>query len=187
MSWENDSVTKSPCPCGQGTYETIYSSNDWGQHKVTWSMNCSYCQSNFSLYTYSYFRSGEEYEAHRWVKTENYKKSKSLDRKARKLGSEAVELARKKYLEKTVMFFSQSNKKQIWEVFNKNILNYKSLATFYKHTKGKDKPEYIRELFVESSIISILKIIKISDIKITNDLLTSNNYKKEAKELLEKA
>jgi hypothetical protein len=38
MSWEEDFRRKYPCPCGEGEYEEVHYSDDWGDLKL--AMRC---------------------------------------------------------------------------------------------------------------------------------------------------
>ena len=183
MSWES-AETKHTCPCENGTYTVIDSSNDWGQYELAWKMDCPECKKNYSLYTYSYYRSGLHNQGHRWIKTAVYEQAMELQNDARDSKDKAVDLARERYFNTLIERFSTSSKKAIWEVLQQNIRWYKSLGTFYKHTKGQEKHEYLGDLFNVSELEAILKIVGVDDDEIANLLRASDQLEVKAKDLL---
>lgn len=44
VSWDSFE-RKETCPCGRGTYKVVNSSNDWGQSRTGWHMDCGFCKS----------------------------------------------------------------------------------------------------------------------------------------------
>lgn len=102
-------------------------------------------------------------EGHRWIKKQNYDKAMDLLNKAKHLKDRAVTLARTKYLDALVAQFESSSKKAVWESLHANIKWYKSLGTFYQHTKGKNKREYLGELFSDHHLNDVFKIMRVSD------------------------
>lgn len=183
MSWEYFE-RKHACPCGNGTYTETTGSNDWGQNSSAWRMDCPSCKLNYALYTYNYYRHGVNSEGHRWVKKQSYDKAMELQHKAKELKDRAIALAKNRYLGAWVARFENSSKKAVWEILHANIKWYKSLGTFYQHTKGKNKTEYLSELFNDHHLDDVFKIILISDKEIQALIAEEANYKKEAESLL---
>lgn len=184
MSWDKTETIQS-CPCQVGTYTIIDSNSDWGQNNVTWIMNCPDCQINYTFYSQSYYRSGFEEQARRWVKTSSYKEALAFKEKANTLELQALNSAKEQHIDKLIEHFSTSNKKYIWEVLQKYIHNYKSLNTFYKHTKGMKKSEYIGDLFNKNDIKSVFKIICVTDVEFERILQVSEELKQKAESLLQ--
>ncbi len=183
MSWEYFE-TKHTCPCGNGTYTETTGSNDWGQNSSGWRMDCPSCKLNYTLYTYEYYRHGMRSEGYRWIKKPSYDKAMELLNKAERLKDRAISLAKSKYLDVLATQFENSSKKAVWEVLHANIKWYKSLGTFYQHTKGKNKREYLAELFNDHHLSDVLKIIRISDEEIQELKAEKENIEKEAETLL---
>lgn len=183
MSWEY-SETKHVCPCGKGTYTETTGSNDWGQSSSAWKMDCPSCKLNHALHTYEYFRHGMRSEGHRWIKKQSYDKATELLNKAKHLKDRAVKLARSRYLNTLVAQFENSSKKAVWEALHANIKWYKSLGTFYQHTKGKSKREYLAEIFSDHHLNDVFKIIRVSDEEIHGLNAQVENLEKEAETLL---
>jgi hypothetical protein len=183
MSWEY-SETKHACPCGHGTYTETTGSNDWGQSSSGWKMDCPSCELNYALYTYEYYRHGMRSEGHRWIKKQSYDKAMELQNKAEQLKIRAVALARSRYLDALVTQFENSSKKAVWEVLHANIKWYKNVGTFYQHTKGKNKREYLAELFSDHHLGDVFKIIRVSDEEIQELRAQEKNLEKEAETLL---
>ena len=46
MSWEEDFRRKYPCPCGEGEYEEIHFSDDWGRSEE-YVMLCPKCKEKY--------------------------------------------------------------------------------------------------------------------------------------------
>lgn len=183
MSWES-TETQKPCPCGNSTYTVIDRSDDWGRFETNWRMDCPICSKKYSLYTYDYYNSGLHAQSHKWVETEIYTKSMELKRKAEAAKKEAVRLAKERYLSVLEEIFRKSSKKAIWQVLNENIKWYKSLGTFYKHTKNQEKREYLGELFNHSDLLSVLKIANAKDKNIESLLTDSSDMESESNALL---
>ena len=146
MSWES-TETKRPCPCGKSTFTIVDRSDDWGRFESHWKMDCPDCRNRYSLYTYGYYRSGLYQEAHRWIDKEKYDEAQKLEEESKKTQKVAVALSVERQLPVLMELFDTKSKKAIWETLNKHIKPFKSLGTFYQHIKGKEKYEYIKELF----------------------------------------
>lgn len=183
MSWEYSEATH-VCPCGKGTYTEITGSNDWGQSSSAWKMDCPSCKLNYALYTYEYYRHGMRSGGHRWIKKQSYDKAMELLNQAEQLKDRAVTLARSRHLDALVAQFENSSKKAVWEALHANIKSYKSLGTFYQHTKGKNKREYLAELFSDHYLSDVFKIIRVSDEEIQELKTQEKNLEKEAETLL---
>jgi len=183
MSWEY-SETKHACPCGKGTFTETVGGNDWGQRSSAWKMDCPSCKLNFALHTYECFRHGMRSEGHRWIKRQSYDIAMELLDKAKHLKDRAVKLARCRYLNTLVAQFADSSKKAVWEALHTNIKWYKSLGTFYQHTKGKNKREYLAELFSEHHLIDVFKVIRVIDEEIHGLNAKIISLEKEAEILL---
>jgi hypothetical protein len=80
--------------------------------------------------------------------------------------------------------FSNSSKKAIWEALSANIKWYKSLGTFYKHTKNQEKQQYLSELFQNSDLLSVLKVADVEDEEVERLISDSSALESEAKSLL---
>ena len=183
MSWDSTETQKT-CPCGAGTYTVIDRSDDWGRFETSWRMDCAICRAKYSLYTYDYCDSGLRGQGHKWVETTIYNESVKLSEKALAAKSDAVRLAKERYLPVLEEMFSKSSKKAIWQVLNENIKWYKSLGTFYKHTKNQEKHEYLAELFDHSDLLSVLKIANTEDKDIEKLLKDSSELESKSKALL---
>jgi hypothetical protein len=142
------------------------------------------CKAKYSLYTYDYYDSGLRGQGHKWVKTTIYNKSVKLNEKAVAAKNNAVQLAKERYLSVLEGIFKKSSKKAIWEVLNENIKCYKSLGTFYKHTKNQEKREYLAELFDHLDLLSVLKIANSEDKDIEKLLNDSSALESKSKALL---
>lgn len=123
-------------------------------------------------------------EGYRWIKKQSYDKAMELLNKAKHLKDRAVTLARSRYLDTLVAQFEDSSKKAVWEALHANIKWYKSLGTFYQHTKGKNKREYLAELFSDHHLNDVFKIIRVSDEEIQGLNAGVENLEKEAETLL---
>ena len=123
-------------------------------------------------------------EGHRWIKKQSYDKATELLNKAKHLKDRAVKLARSRYLNTLVAQFENSSKKAVWEALHANIKWYKSLGTFYQHTKGKSKREYLAEIFSDHHLNDVFKIIRVSDEEIHGLNAQVENLEKEAETLL---
>lgn len=165
MSWESTS-TNHVCPCGKGVYVVTDSSDDWGRTKTQWSMDCPSCKQKYALHTFGYYRHGMPSEGHRWIDRQKYEEAMKLSKEARDSKNLAVSLAKKRYLSALNGKFEGCSKKAIWEVLHAHIKWYKSLGTFYQHTKGKSSLEYLGELFSEDHLDAIFKILNMSDSEI---------------------
>lgn len=183
MSWDSTEAQKI-CPCGASTYTVIDRSDDWGRFETSWRMDCQICSEKYSLYTYDYYNSGLHGQGHRWVKTTIYNESVKLSEKAVAAKSDAIRLAKERYLPVLEEVFREGSKKAIWQVLNKNIKWYKSLGTFYKHTKNQEKREYLAELFDHSDLLSMLKIANAEDKDIEKLLKDSSALESKSKALL---
>lgn len=184
MSWETLNESKKACPCGNGTYTIIQRMDDWNRLDSNWVMNCPECMAIYSLYSYNYYDSGIPTQGKRWVKKGAFEKSKKLQQEADKLKEKAVELAREKYFPLLIDKFSKSSKKEIWSVLNENIAWYKSLGTFYKHTKNRTTKDYLSDVFDYRNLKSILKIVNIKDTEISDSLLKIDSLESEARDQL---
>lgn len=117
-------------------------------------------------------------------KKQSYDKAMELLNKAKHLKDRTVTLARSRYLNTLVAQFEDSSKKAVWEALHANIKWYKSLGTFYQHTKGKNKREYLAELFSDHHLNDVFKIIRVSDEEIQGLNAQVENLEKEAETLL---
>lgn len=123
-------------------------------------------------------------EGHRWIKKQSYDKAMKLLNQAEQLKARAVTLARSRYLDALVAQFENSSKKAMWEALHANIKSYESLGTFYQHTKGKNKREYLAEIFSDHHLSEVFKIIRVSDEEIQGLNAQEKNIEKEAETLL---
>ena len=183
MSWDSTETQKS-CPCGTGTYTVIDRSDDWGRFETNWRMDCPICSKKYSLYTYAYYNSGLREQGHKWVETTIYNEAMKLNKMAKDTKRKAVLLAKERYLPVLEEMFRKSSKKAIWKALSENIKWYKSLGTFYKHTKNQDKREYLGELFHQAELMSVLRIAHVEDDDIKKLLRDSSSHESESKALL---
>lgn len=123
-------------------------------------------------------------EGHRWIKKQSYDKAMELLNKSEQLKNRAVTLASSRYLDALVTQFENNSKKAVWEVLHAYIKSYKSLGTFYQHTKGKNKREYLAELFSDHQLGEVFKIIRVSDDEIQELRTQAETLEKEAETLL---
>lgn len=183
MSWESNETEK-PCPCGKSTYTVIDRSDDWGRYETHWRMDCPICEKTYSLYVYDYYRSGLPEQGHKWVEKGIYDQSMELEGRSKAAKNQAVRMAEDRYLPVLVDMFSNSSKKSIWQALSANIKWYKSLGTFYKHTKNKEKEEFLSELFSYSDLLSVLRVANAEDEEIKELLKSASAFESEAKALL---
>lgn len=183
MSWEYfESIVA--CPCGKGTYTETFGSNDWGQTSISWDMDCPLCKANYALYTYSYYKNGMRSKGNRWIEKSKYDKAIKMLNEAKNIKLRAINTAKNKYLDALVTQFENSSKKAIWETLRTNINWYKSLGTFYQHTKGKEKREYLGELFSDYYLNELFKIMQVNDKEIQEQIEKANIVEVEADTLL---
>jgi hypothetical protein len=185
MSWDSIETQKT-CPCGDGTYVVIDRIDDWGRTETNWHMNCQTCQEKYSLYTYYGYDSGPREQRCKWVETTIHNESVKLKKKAETAKHNAAQLAKERYFPVLEKMFEKSSKKAIWKVLNKNIKQYKSLGTFYTHTKSQEKCEYLAALFDDSDLFSILKIANAEDKDIEKLLNDSSALESKSEALLHK-
>ena len=131
-----------------------------------------------------YYKNGMHSKGYRWVKRKTYEKAMELLEEAKILKAHSIELAKNKYLDVLMTQFENSSKKAVWEVLHANIKWYKSLGTFYQHTKGKNKREYLSELFSDHHLDDVLKIAHVNDKEIRELETKEKNLEKEAESLL---
>jgi hypothetical protein len=100
------------------------------------------------------------------------------------LKDRAITLARSRYLDALAAKFENSSKKAVRESLHANINGYKSLGTFYQHTKDRERHEYISELFTDHRLSDLFKILRISDGEIQEQNAQAKNHKNDAEILL---
>lgn len=147
-------------------------------------MDCPICIKKYSLHTYYYYESGLSEKGQKWIEKEIYEKSIALKNRAKALKENAIRLAKERYLPVLEDKFSRSNKKEVWESLKANIEGYKSLGTFYKHTKNQEKRLYLSKLFQDSDLASVMKVANAKDKEIERLLSDSTALNVEAEELL---
>lgn len=183
MSWESKE-TKKNCPCGKGTYTVIDRSDDWGRFETRWQMDCLECKVNYSLYEYYYHKSGLAEVGFKWVEKAKYKEAMSLKNKALELRIESDQLTKKIYLPVLLEMFSKSSKKSIWETLKSKNRGFVSLGTFYKHTKGKTKEEYLSELFNVNTLETVFSLVSIDNAGIDSLVQRAEEFERDASKLL---
>lgn len=184
MSYEEMGSAKHPCPCGKGTYTVTHFMDDWNRSKYEEKMNCTDCRKKYVLDSYATYDSGLATTATRWIKASDNKKANQLERNAEKLNKKAEKLAKVRYLNLWLEYFSKiGDKKKIWEKLTFNGSKYPSLGTFYKHIKPNGVKEYLKGYFnLDNSedFDVIMKIMNTKDIEIAKLF-------KSAEQLIEKA
>lgn len=183
MSWDS-TETKRPCPCGKGTFTIVDRSDDWGRSESHWKMDCPDCRKRYSLYTYGFYRSGLYEECHRWINKGKYDEARKLQEESKRTQKIAVELSVERHLSALMTLFDAMSKKAIWETLSKHIKPFKSLGTFYQHTKGKEKYEYLKELFYFSNLRALLQTAEADDGEIKELIEKSELLESRAKSLL---
>lgn len=97
---------------------------------------------------------------------------------------QALTLAKKRYLKLLIAHFAGVPKKQIWATLHGAIPYYKSLGTFYSHTKGKSEASYFAEIFSEYKMKAVWKILDIQDDEINHLQDTAESLSNKAENLL---
>jgi len=183
VSWDSFE-SKETCPCGRGTYRVVLSSNDWGQSRTEWHMDCRSCKSAYSLHTFEYYSNGLRDEGHAWVRTGPYKEAKQLEREALAVKEQALALAKKKHLGSIVARLDGISKKRIWSAIHAAVPNYKSLGTFYLHTKGMVTREIASTLFSDFELQAVWKLLGVQDKEVTQMLASAASLQKKSEVLL---
>lgn len=147
-------------------------------------MDCPSCKLNYALHTYSYYSHGMSSEGHRWIKRPSYNKAMELLENAKESKDSAIALAKTRYLGVLVAQFENHSKKAIWEVLHTNIKSYKSLVTFYQHTKGMDRTDFLSKLFNGHDLDGVMNIINVNDQEIQELRAKGGSCEKEAESLL---
>jgi hypothetical protein len=165
MSWDSiDSAEK--CPCGKGSYTVSHHSNDWGQHRTTWRMDCPLCKRRYALHAFACYPNGLFSEGYRWILKGAYNQAQKLLQRSEVSKKRALGLAREKYLNQFVTRFDGASKRHVWDSLFEAIPNYKILSTFYEHTKGKAPREYLTEEFSHHAIAAVRNILGVQDTEI---------------------
>ena len=184
MSWDESNPIRHKCPCGRGTYTERFSSNDWGQSRTEWAMDCPSCKKDYVLHTYEYYHHGLCETGHRWIKKDIYKKANGLEKSAKRLIGDAVHLAQSRYEDRWLAHFKDKTKKEIWAELTRNGEKYPSLGTFYKHVGSEGMSAYLSRYFEKEHILDIFRILNISDDKILLKLTEADKATGEAGQLL---
>lgn len=193
MSWQEDFRNSYPCPCGEGQYIAIASSDDWNRSKTEYKMLCPKCK---ELYEYSKENvrkgciPGHEIERGGVLKSVlEAKQAKHMSElKLEREGYLKREKVRKKILNKvkelyfktwTEKFEALKTKKTIH-----NLLNYNgSYEAFCQETRKYTRAElleYVNTFFIYKNLKQIFKVCEIN----ASDwsyLGVSNDYRKEIK------
>lgn len=183
MSWDS-TETKRPCPCGRGTYTIVDRSDDWSRFESHWKMDCLDCKENYSLHTYGYYHSGLYEEGHRWVEKGTYDEAQKLQKESKRIQNIAVDLSVDRCLPAFMDLFDAKSKKAIWERLSQYIKPFKSLGTFYQHTKGKEKYEYLKELFCFSHLLALMQAAEVEDNEIKELINKAESLESRANGLL---
>lgn len=67
MAEEIDNRRQYPCPCGEGTYSVVSFANDWRSTGDSWRMDCPRCRETHRLLSFTYQKSGKNWEGKKWV------------------------------------------------------------------------------------------------------------------------
>ena len=144
MSWEEDFKRKNPCPCGEGKYEEVHYSDDWGRSETRYKMLCPKCKEKYVFdNTVIYGHPGNEVERG-WV----LKRVLEAEQEHRKNVGEKARVLYFKFWK--AKFRNLKSKKQICKILTLDGKYYPSLGTFYKHTKAytqEEMTEYINRFF----------------------------------------
>lgn len=158
MSWEEDYRQRFSCPCGEGEYEEVHYSNDWGSSRVERKMLCPNCKEKY-VYDETvaiYQKDGNEERG--WV-------LKSVLESEHKQRNEVEKRAKSLYFKLwEEKFVNLKNKRQLWKVLTLDGKYYPSIGTFYKHTKGLKREEileYIDKSFYYDNLKRIFEVIGI--------------------------
>lgn len=176
MSWEQDSIYKYPCPCGEGEYSVTSSSDDWGRFRNEYCMLCLKCKEK---YTYSHktvdYRPGRERERG-WVLNSDLLYEEN---KVKEIFCKASEQCRSIWETK---FNTLPSKKSKWSLLTQQGKHHPALGTFYSHTRGyreEQITEYINRYF---SFYNIHRIYEVCGLDI--DYVFLNTDENELSKLL---
>jgi len=72
MSWEDTGIKYYKCPCSQGTYSIVSSSDDWNRYDERWVMDCVICRDEYRCFSFWENDSGLEVEVKYWIRKETF-------------------------------------------------------------------------------------------------------------------
>ncbi len=158
MSWEEDFRRRYPCPCGEGEYEEITNSDDWGRSETHYEILCPKCKEKY-VYDHTVIGGHPGDEIIRgWV----LKSVLEAEQKHRKNVEDTAKTLYFEIWEKK--FRGVKTKKQMWEALTLNGKYYPSLGIFYKHTKGYTEEElinYIDNFFKYHDLKRVFEVCEI--------------------------
>lgn len=147
-------------------------------------MDCPNCKINYRLYKFIYYRDAMPETGHRWVRKENYDRAIGMNTRCEQLRDAAVSNAKARYLKKAVQDWSELSKKELWIRLKKGLRQFSALGTFYKHTNGMERYDYIADLFQYNQLAELLTAIGVKDQEILDQLEEATRLQKDADKLL---
>jgi len=147
-------------------------------------MDCAPCQRTYALHSAERYWNGIRGEEHVWVLSGPYGEAKELDRKARGLKRQSLDLARTRHLGSLRARLDALSKKEVWVAISSVVPNYKSLQTFYLHTKGKSTRQIAGDLFSEHELPGVWKLLGIQDKQVTKLLSSAESLLSQAETLI---
>jgi hypothetical protein len=140
MSWEEMSRRSYPCPCGKGTYEEIFYSDDWNRSETRRRMLCPDCEGH---YTYVESDYASQFQHKYFARARGWVRNNVLKEEKEEIARQ-VALLREKYEPSVRARLSTvRSKKELWE-FVKPATK-ESLSQYYYHTKRLSLKEAIDE------------------------------------------
>lgn len=135
MSYEESYRHRRPCPCGDGEYEEVGFSGDWGSTYTERSMLCVRCAPD---YVWSHTSLG----GHKWNEAERGWVRRAVVDAEERYPREVTERLRKELGERwRQALVVAPTKRAKWELLTTGGKGYPALGTFYQHTKGMDADE----------------------------------------------
>ena len=147
-------------------------------------MNCLSCHERYALHTFNCYPNGLHSEGFRWVLKERYERAQMLLRESDALKNRALEVARQRYLSGFLKRFDGASKKTVWTSLLLAIPYYKSLGTFYQHTKGCAQAEYLQQEFSHHTFVVVSKILGVQDKELEDLQRESRGLSDQAETLL---
>jgi hypothetical protein len=130
MSWEEVGRTRYPCPCGNGEYEEVHLSDDWGRSETHTSMLCPKCSVAYRHVQTGVYKDGPIFE---WVPISTLEiASKERRERVQRAKSDCLRIWREK-------LGGLRTKKALWEVIcsDEGGRHWRSYGTFLKDNRGK--------------------------------------------------
>ncbi len=94
-----------------------------------------------------------------------------------------VQLAKRRYKGKWLNHFRDKTKKEVWAELTRNGETYRSLATFYKHTKDEGLDAYLLRYLRADHITDVFRILEVSDRGVFMKMAEAKRLSKQAARL----